>query len=362
MIKKKSVKERREALRQRTISNAKNKESMGKGGKGILNLEDYSDLSYYKPKEGKNIIDIIPWIVQTDTHPDGMEIGDEDYILKVWVHFGVGPMSSTYVCLERTFGKPCPICEEMKALKDDENATDDQINKLKPKHRAFYNVIDLKAENKGIQLFHVSHWNFEKELADEAETAEEEIIVFSDLKEGRSVRFRANEVQRKGFKPYLEYKSFSFEDRDEYEESIQEETIPLDKVLYIPTYDEVKAAFLNLSIDDINNKKEDTLPRKSREVPFEVDEKIEEEGNVPITEMTKKELRIYIKENQLDIKITREMSTGDIVKLIEGTDEKEPILVTYTCPHGHKFGIDIDDHNECFTCEIFQECSDSDML
>ena len=360
---------------------------MGITGKRLLNLDDYPDVSYFKPKEGKNIIDIIPWIIQTNNHPAGMSAGLEDYILDIWVHYNVGAMESRYVCLERTFGKPCPICEEMKALKEDENATEKQINDLKPKHRAVYNLIDLSNENKGIQLFNVSHWNFEKELVEEAETAEEEIIVFSDLKVGRSIRFRANEVQRGGFKPYFEYKSFSFLERDEYDSDILNEAIPLYKILHIPTYEEVKADFLNISTNEMeeeeekkeeveekitnNRKKRNTTSNRedNEDVPFDADKneeevdgeevEVDEDEEVDmINNMNKKELRKHIKDNNLNIKITKEMSKDDIISLIKNTNKKEK-SDSNECPHGHIFGEDLDDYDECYTCKKYDECSEA---
>ena len=396
MFKRKSAKERRAALRARTESNYKNRESYGRSGVRLLDLSDYPNISVFKPKDGKkHKIDIIPWIIQTENHPQGMEPGLEDYVLDIWVHYGVGTMESTYICLERTFGKPCPICEERKAMKEDEDADEKEIRNLVPKHRAIYNLIDLDDEGKGVQLFNVSHWNFEKELTEEAKTAEDETVVFSDLNKGRTIKFRANEVQRKGYKPFFEFKSFGFEERDPIDESILDEAVPLDVVVHIPTYEEVKAAFLNLSMDDGDDnprkiskageitdeedEDEEETPksnkRKSKkDKPKEIepedptdddDDEEEEEEETSLEDMTRGELKKYIKENKLGIKVTRGMSTEDIVKEInnilvgaEEEEEDDDDDEKPKCPYGYEFGDDWDEYPKCKKCKKNKECGD----
>ena len=55
-------------------------------------------------------------------------------------------MDSTRVlCLNRTFNKPCPVCEErQKMLDDGKKWDDDSVKALKPVRRAIYNVIDTE--------------------------------------------------------------------------------------------------------------------------------------------------------------------------------------------------------------------------
>ena len=139
-------------------------------------------------------------------------------------------------------------------LDSGEYTRDDKIIKqLVAKRRVIYNVVDLTSDDDylKIKLFETSHFEFQEELLEEAESGdyeyEGEYMAFADLEDGRSIKFRG--IERTGeFKTGSpKPKGFKFVERDEpYDESILDEVYPLDAILHIPEYDEVKKGFMEM--------------------------------------------------------------------------------------------------------------------
>lgn len=192
-------------------------------------------------KSGWQRIMIIPYIIGSDQHPEvrsgNMEIGDEDYFLQYAIHRNIGPDGqSSVICLHRTFGLPCYICEQAQEMKD---AGDD--NPPWPSRRALYNLIDMDGSSK-IEVWDVSEKLFHDELKGKMLRSERGMFDFSDPETGSIIKFYATETQRGRFK-YFEYKDFEFEDRDPFDEELIDQAIPLDKLLNIPTYEQVRDLF-----------------------------------------------------------------------------------------------------------------------
>ena len=160
MAKKQKRRSVKDQMKKRTEEHNREKDYGGSGAQ-ILDLSNLEDAAFFKPEEGKHLIDIIPYEIKTGNHPK-YDKGDLDYLLEYYVHYNVGPGKDRFVCMAKTFGKPCPICEELEILKANK-ADEKTIDALQPKRRVLYNVIDLNEEEKGIQLFETSHFLFEKE-------------------------------------------------------------------------------------------------------------------------------------------------------------------------------------------------------
>lgn len=331
-----------EKLGRRIKDNVDNK---GKsGGKSFLSFAQFGDVKLYKPSEGYNLIDILPYIVSTNHHPQGIAKGDPDYILDVWIHQGVGENDDAFVCLERTFQKSCPICEEREArLKAGADWKSDDVQDLLPSRKAIYNVIDEDKPNI-IQIFIASYAFFERDgLLDELEDYEkkEEQIIFSSLSDGRSIKFKATS-HKFGKRDYFKYRKFTFEERDKpYPESILDKVYPLDSMLIIPTYEEVRDAFFAVPNDDEdgdNDEDGDKSSSKDKEIQNIKD------GIEQIT----KGSEIEEKEKAYN-------------KVLEDNRKKESSETKFmgVCPNGHKFGIDCDEKPECEECDEkkWKECA-----
>lgn len=270
-------------------------ESKGSGGTGRKNVMDWKqidrEISFYSPSEGRNRINIIPYEIKSKNHPlvkrGEMEIGDKDYVMDIFVHRGVGATEGSVICLKETYGKPCPICEQMALLR--KQGKDKEAGDLKPSRRVFYNVENLKEPGKA-QVFETSHYLFEKEMIEEARDDEEGGFVdFADPVEGKEVKFRANKVKKNGFE-YSEYKSFSFEDRDEpLDDSLIENAISFDEIMCVPTYEDVEKMFYGTEDDDEEDEDEDKPVKKSKKLDDDDDEQEEEEEEEkPVKKSSKK--------------------------------------------------------------------------
>lgn len=376
---KKSREERRKRFQQRQKERVDNRDKQT-GGIGVLNLSEFEDVSFFSPQKGNTYeIDIIPYIIEGNNHPQGLESGDQDYVLDHWVHYGVGPQEKRFLCLDKTFGKRCPICEMVAKLWKEKDPDKDLIQSIKAKHRVVYNVIDLNDEDKGTQLFAVSYFLFEKELLEEAyEAGDGDTITFADLEDGKIVSFRAV----KGTSgDWVAFKKFDFVDRDEkYNEDILDSVYPLDMLLVIPTYDEVENAYLG--IEDEEEEKEEE--KEETEIPddqeqaeeveteeeakeIETDEE-EEQVAVDFDSMKGSELKTYIVNNNLDIKDYKKMKPKELRQAVkdfvseeeEVETEKETADADNECPSGHKFAHEFEDHKkDCDDCDAWSKCAEA---
>lgn len=260
--------------------------SKGSGSNGKKQVMDWKkvdgDITFFSPSEGKNRINIIPYIIKTKNHPlvksGDMEIGDIDYVMDVYVHRGVGASEGSVICLKETYGKPCPICEQMALLR--KQGKNDEAGDLKPSRRCYYNVENVKDPGK-LQVFETSHYLFEKELIDEARDDEEGgFIDFADPVNGKEIKFRANKVKKNKFE-FTEYKSFSFEDRDEpVSDELLESAISFDEIMTVPTYEEVEKMFYGTDDDDDEQEEEKPVKKSKHRDEDENDEEQEEEKPV----------------------------------------------------------------------------------
>jgi len=314
-------KDRKSALRDRIANNQKNKG--GERGSTLLDISKIDDVQFYKVKDGKNKIDILPYTVATTHHPQGIKKGEPDYILDIYTHKYIGLGKKNVLCLNKTYNKSCPICEERDRLIEEGN--EQLAESLKPSRRAIYNIIDCNDEEKGVQLLDMTHFFFEKELLEKLKIVEDEegngAIIFADLEEGRSIVFRASEEtfnKRKFFK----FKDFAFEKREtQYDEDAINTTYSLDDLLIIPTYDDAKEMLFG---------EEGEAEEKEAEAE-------EKEEKAPVRKVLKKKTESEATERKPSPK--EQQHTKD-------------------CPFKHIFGKDCDSTPECKNCDMWNDCVD----
>lgn len=316
------------------------KESKGGSKKGVMDWRKVDgEVNFFKPAEGKNRINIIPYVIKSKNHPlvkrGEFEIGDTDYVMDCWVHRSVGLSEASVICLKETYGKPCPICEQIALLVKE--GKDKEAKDLKPKRRAFYNVQDLKEPDK-LKVFEVSHNLFEKELIDEARDDEEGGFVdFADPENGKEVKFRASETSLGKIK-YMEFKSFGFEDRDEpIPDELLESAISFDEIMNVPTYEEVEKILYGQEDEEDNDSEEDETPKKSSKKVADDEDDSEEDEPASAKKSKHREEDDDSDEDETPKKACK----GDCEK----------------CSFGHKFGEECDDYDDCDDCDIWDKCS-----
>ena len=230
------------------------------GGFGPKYLKDGVKSSFWFPKDGKHIIDIIPYLAG-ENDPNAAA-GKPQYVLDVWVHQKVGALQQAFYCPAKNAKKRCPICEKQMEMRKSGDYSDEEIKELNPKRRTMYNIVcyDTKEDiKKGVQLWETAHFFFENHIAEISQRPKTGgFIPFSHPDEGKSIAFK---ISKKG--QNTEYLGHRFEDRDEpIDDDILESALVLDDLLHIPTLAELKQAVIDGFSSDGDEDDEDETPRK----------------------------------------------------------------------------------------------------
>jgi len=307
------------------------------------------DVEFFHPVEGRNKIIIVPYWIKSEKHPlvvgGNYEIGEMDYMMDVWEHRMVGPAETNEVCLKRTYGKPCPICEKASEYKD--MGKQKEYEALRPSRRVYYNVIDMKDPDRKLKVFSTSYFLFEKELIDEAGSSEDgEFVDFADPENGKIISFRASKVKKGGFE-YMEFRSFRFIDRDEeLDEDLVDRAISFDEIMRVYDYKTLEEVFYGMNgEEDEDEEEEENEEEREREKKKENKKKSK-----------KRELEKVEKDEKEDENEDEEEEEEEESKI---KSNKEKSKSKNKCPYGHKFGDDWDEYDDCNDCEIWDECAEA---
>lgn len=299
--------------------------SRGSGGKGACDWSKHSGgVKFYKPKEGVNKLNIIPYEIKDELHPlvkaGKREVGDLSYVMDIWVHQRVGPGEAAVICPSKNYGKACPICE----AQDDcyKKGDEEGAKAFKASRRVYYNVEDVVDPDEGVQVFDVSHFMFEKELIGAAKRKGEEgaIVRFADpdVKIGKVIKCYGEKEKSGGFE-VMKFKDFEFVDRKlDSVEGLMDDTVSFDSLLTLHTYDELIEIMTGVDSD--------------KDAPKKVSH---DDEAVPKSRKREPELEEEEKPKKKQVK-----------------EDDEP-----TCPQGHKFGKDNDKFPECEECDVWKSCA-----
>jgi hypothetical protein len=280
------------------------------------------NIKFWKCNEGEHTIDIVPY--EAGPNDPKNKKGEPTYKLDIFVHNKVGANEDSYVCMNRTYGKPCPICEHKLALSKKDDFDEAEVKELNPKRRVIYNVWvhdSTNSEAMGIQLMNMSHFLFEKELLEASKKPKGGgFIHFAnyDKDSGKNITF-----DRKGSGAMnTKFSPFHFFDREEdIPDEILEKALSLDQYLHIPTYEEVYASFHSTTMEE--------------EVPVEEEEYEETEKE----DVTEEEDPVEARKKAREERLKKQAS-------------EDP------CPQGHVFGVDVDKFDECEPCKKWDECNE----
>ena len=330
-------KTRQDAMRDRIRKRAEEREKQGGGGTKY-NLP--SDVNFFQIKKRVSM-DIIPYVVSVDDHPEGVSKGDYWYQRTVWVHYAVGAEEKSYICL-RTAKKRCPICEHRAELMKQDKPDEALLKALKPREREIFNVYDQEDPDKGVQLWDVSYHLFGKHLEEEIREGKPEYAGFSEPEGGFTLKVRATEENMGGNK-YMEASRIDFEEREPLDEKILAKALDLDKILKILPYDELDRIFLELE-EPTDKKaepedKEDEAPQRERDHRRRVAEEPERKLDIRPAVEERKPAKESPKEEPKERKPARRAETKEL-----------------ECPAGGTFGKDCDELDACRTCEIWEKC------
>jgi hypothetical protein len=275
------------------------------GYKDIFDRSKCTGITFWKPASTEHLVDFLPWFCGPNyPYVQGIKLpeGTPTYLVDVYVHRGVGANEDQYVCLAKSYGKACPICEYRSSSPD---LSAEEIESLRPKRRTVYAVWDRDNESKGVQIWEVAHWYMEKKLQYRAKRPRGGGYVnYSHPKRGKSVAFT---IVAKG--EFKDYDGHDFVDRDEPIPVEILSSVPcVDDLIYTPSYKEVKEVFFSgLSKGD----GEEAIEERSSESTIDThqEEKIKD----------------------IDTKIS-------------------------ICPIGVNFGKDFNEYEDCDECVVKIEC------
>jgi hypothetical protein len=266
--------ERRMSMRDRVRQRAK---EHGRRGSNYLKLPTGKE--YFSPEEGRNEIDIIPYRVSDKRHPDKVPVGDTWMRRTIWVHGDVGVTGSKYLCPAEMRRGHCPICEDRKRMARDEKVGDEELKALSPRERELFNVIDRTEDKPKIKVWDISYYNFGEVLDKEINEGDVKVAGYSELEGGQTLRVRMAEAAI-GKTKFLKADRIDFKDRDEdYDESILDKAVDLDAILVVPSYEELKAAYLEA--DESGADEDDEVPKKKRRVEEDDDNAEDEDDDAP---------------------------------------------------------------------------------
>ena len=272
----------------------------------------------WKCTEGEHAIDVIPWKVQTDLHPNNKK-GTWAYTVDYFRHEKVGPLEHNVTCPLRTWGKRCPICEFRDAEMLKPSFNKEYLDRIRAKHRSMYYiwVRNVPAEEqKGVQFWAPSWHIFEQDIQGAAKIpfGGGTILFMHPSKEkGKTCYFKRTGKGPTSTK-YTEHKF-------------------LDRRMDIPQEILEQASIISL---------ETLLPQPSAEEIYEIlnqaPETLESSGKTYSTASQTTEEKTTV----TDQAFTQETKT----KL--------------ECPHGGSFGKDCEElpANLCSKCKIWDACAE----
>lgn len=307
------------------------------GGSGYKSSFDSTKvgLEKYKVHEGRNCIDVIPFNAGPN-HPlvvaGKANEGDTVYSLDYYVHKGIGPTKSDYVC-QKQFGRTCPCCEESYRyykLGGDDNK--DIANNLRAKRRCIYIVHDLIDNN--YYYFDTAWFSFEKGINSRADITVDETtgapINPFDWQNGRSIVFAGvkDKFQGHDFVKVNEA-TFDFIKRAELSDEVLNHSVDLSLGLVMCTEEDMENAMAGKPVVNSTPAPQNTNSVQSAPVQ-----------STPSFETMK----------PAETKVEPQAET--VAESTPGAAGPEK-----TCPCGFTWG-DADNHAECATCQVWDKCID----
>ncbi len=349
--KKKDLQQRNEAI---------SKEETRKYGSIFLQSKIPKGVQMWRPGVGEHEIDIISFETG-EQHPNS-EPGQWHYVVRLQVYMTVGALNVPYVSPHDTWGDQDPIREWM-ASKG--RLPTEVFKKVAPKERAVFLIWchdTPEEEEKGIQIWETSEYNSYEKMEEQAKLPRGggHIIFANEDKGGKRWFF---EIVKEGTytdrsgkeKEGTKFKAFKFIERPEGEEAIpdkiMDKSFPLDEVINMhPDYDEMYKAHhgqLPETTEELTPGSETQTADGTKVTSDNGDEPNHIKEEAPPSE-------------EDTAKTEAQRPARRAVRKSPPTAKKEDVP-SGTCPHGHTFGSDNEQHTECQGCPVWQECSNKEV-
>jgi len=291
-------------------------------------------MGFWRPDVGEHLIDVVPFITG-ENHPRD-PAGRLAYVVDFWAHRNIGPGNDPFACLFRNWKKRDPICDYIK----ENRVPTDEWKKIAPKRRTAYLVWvhdTPEEEEKGLQIWEVAHWFFEKNVTEISINPKGGApVAFSHPDHGRSIAFS---IKKSGTfidstgkeRDSKDYVGHRFYERDEaLPDEVLDQSFALDECINMhPDYEVMKNAFMGIGADE----GEETPPETAKEP----DSQQQLDDNIPEQEEPAQE---------------EEPERKDEDRAMPADDGE------LSCPAGGTMGVDIDKLPECKKCDVWDPCSD----
>lgn len=323
---------------------------------GYLNLP--KDLPVFKESEGTFKLDIIPYIVSNDMHPDAnkeldiaME-GTEWYKRPIWVCSNIGPENESVIS-PKSNGKKCPVHDTRNA-QFKEGVDEDEIIR-KPQHRNLYVVIPIghKKYDEDFHIWDISNYNFQ-ELLDDELREDPDLANFPDPEEGMTLRVRFSEEKYEGRKYYKASRIDFLERKVAYSDKDVEEAPNLDELFDVPSYKELQNMLMGIEDEDYESDSSDDGPKPRSRRGKSLDEKEEEEE--PKRRRRSDDKEDGPKRTRRGSKEEDDKEEDKSTRRRRRTDKEDKDEPEEECPEGFEFGKDWDDDPSCDKCKLFESC------
>jgi len=283
---------------------------------GTIFLKDKfpEGLKEWIPEKGEHEIDILSFVSGSQHPRNAKDV--VVFSVDLWVFQYVGPNNDQFVTPGVNFKKRDPIAEYISQSRGELSKA--RYNQVRPKRRVIYLVWvhdTPEEEEKGIQIWNVSHY-FMGEPLDEAAKLP---------RSGGHILF-AHPSKDIGKRIFFEIKKTGkFEDAEGKEREGIEFTAP---------------KFLD---------RKEELPEHIAEPGFSLDELIDMHPSYD---------RIYESffQRKVGEAIPDMPNTPDTPNMSEERTKTAPKIPYGECPHGHKFGVDLSQMNECKKCVVWDDC------
>ena len=306
------------------------------GSGSFTDIVDWKKLNIerWKPSEGMNEIDIVPYNAGPNNPyvlTGKIDEGETTYVLDVWVHSSIGASRSNYVCLKQ-FGKECPICKEASRLWEI-GTTDskEKAKKLFGKRRMIFHVHDLVTGKYG-------YWNTGaggkgfyddiSKLQQVKKDGEGNPINPFDWKDGRTITFLGSKDSFEGHE-FISTSTYDFKERGCLSDEVLDHAIDFADGLIIRTPEELEQIIAGNELSSSSTKSENVRTEETNSAP-----KTETPSFDTMPEMPAQSKA----ETPSEPAKAAPVESGDKV-----------------CPYGHKWG-DAENHPECTTCKKWEDC------
>ena len=111
-----------------------------------------SGFDTFRLKQGDNLFRYLP-----PTWDDA-----DHYGYTIFVHYGIGPDNSSYLCPRKMLNKPCPVCESSKEAKDAGEA--EEAKELQPTERIVSWVLDRDADDPERPMLFEQSWTQDRDV------------------------------------------------------------------------------------------------------------------------------------------------------------------------------------------------------